>query len=139
MALEACDVDLRGESGANSRRRRRAVHVQGHLAREGRDADKPRRRAHLTAIIHPPGTGKSRKVTGHATTDQCQVLDLGNGVYEVTGVSNAAGKCAVALQSGSQQRDVAVFVEAAEPMVAATTFDRSGLDQWRAGEPASSS
>ena len=135
MALEACDVDLRGENGANFRAVAGERFTFKVISRESGGTRINHGGAHLTAIIHPPGTGKSRKVTGHATTDQCQVLDLGNGVYEVTGVSNAAGKCAVALQSGSQQRDVAVFVEAAEPMVAATTFDRSGLDQWRAGEP----
>ena len=138
MALEACDVDLRdGESGE---KKFRAVAGERFtfkvISRESGGTRINHGGAHLTAIIHPPGlSGKSRKVTGHATADQCQVLDLGNGVYEVTGVSTVAGKCAVALQSGSQQRDVAVVVEAAEPMAAATTFDRSGLDRWRAGEP----
>ena len=32
-------------------------------------------------------------------------------------------------------RDVFVIVEAAEPMVGSTEFDRKGLDGWKAGEP----
>ena len=133
MALEACDVDLRDDTGANAKPVAGERFTFKLISRESGGTRINHGGAHLTATIHPPG-GKKRAVT-QGSADQCQVLDLGNGVYEVTGVSNVSGKCVVLLQSGSQRRDVAVFVDAAEPMVAATTFDRTGLAGWRAGEP----
>ena len=63
------------------------------------------------------------------------VTDLGNGTYDVTVVPTRAGTCMMVLESGSQSRELALLVDAGEAVVSATTFDRSGLDGWRAGEP----
>ena len=105
MALEACDVDLRDDTGANAKPVAGERFTFKLISRESGGTRINHGGAHLTATIHPPG-GKKRAVT-QGSADQCQVLDLGNGVYEVTGVSNVSGKCVVLLQSGSQRRDVA--------------------------------
>ena len=43
------------------------------------------------------------------------VTDLGNGTYDVTVVPTRAGTCMMVLESGSQSRELALLVDAAEP------------------------
>ena len=81
----------------------------------------------IAASVFPPG--------GQGIGEPCAVTDLGNGTYQMTVTPTVAGRCVLRLESGSRTRDRDLVVEAGEPLIAATAFDRGGLNDWRAGEP----
>ena len=129
MYMPACDIVLpKDDDGRTIAARAGEKYAIQVVARESGGTKIAHGGSHLAAAIHPPGASGG---FGEA----CVVTDLGNGTYDVTVVPTRAGTCTMVLESGSQSRELALLVDAGEAVVSATTFDRSGLDGWRAGEP----
>ena len=129
MYMPVCDIVLpQDDDGRTIAARAGEKYAFQVVAREGGGTKIAHGGSHLAASIHPPGA-----VGGFG--EACAVTDLGNGTYDVAVVPTRAGACTLVLESGSQSRELALLVDAGEPVVSATAFDRSGLDGWRAGEP----
>ena len=114
------------------------------LAREGGGARITHGGARLAAALRAPADGARGPGPGGVGGEPCAVRDLGDGSYEVSFHPTVSGDRVVVLTSGGgggghgggdNAREVVVPVDAAEPVVSATRFDRAGLDDWRAGEP----
>ena len=106
------------------------------LAREGGGARITHGGARLVAALRASlGVNNVTK-----NPEPVAVRDLGDGSYEISFHPVISGDRIVVLTSGGgpnddNAREVVVPVDAAEPVVSATVFDRQGLDDWRAGEP----
>ena len=111
------------------------------LAREGGGARITHGGARLVAALRAPADGARGPGPGGVGGEPCAVRDLGDGSYEVSFHPTVSGERLVVLTSGgggvndNNAREVVVPVDAAEPVVSATQFDRAGLENWRAGEP----
>ena len=111
------------------------------LAREGGGARITHGGARLAAALRAPADGARGPGPGGVGGEPCAVRDLGDGSYEISFHPTVSGERLVVLTSGgggvndNNAREVVVPVDAAEPVVSATQFDRAGLENWRAGEP----